>query len=106
MPLYEYACKECGIRFERSQSFNDAPLTVCPECEGEVYRVIGTTGVIFKGSGFYVTDNRKSGGTNHRASHKSESSTSGESASAGSESSASTAETKPAPSTAAAESKS
>jgi putative FmdB family regulatory protein len=60
MPLYEYACKECGIRFERTQSFNDAPLTVCPECEGEVHRVIGATGVIFKGSGFYVTDNRKS----------------------------------------------
>ena len=63
MPLYTYQCKECGIRFERTQSFNDAPLTTCPECEGEVYRVIGATGVIFKGSGFYVTDNRRSSGT-------------------------------------------
>jgi putative FmdB family regulatory protein len=61
MPLYEYHCKECGIRFERTQSFHDAPLTHCPECDGEVHRVIGPTGVIFKGSGFYVTDTRKSG---------------------------------------------
>jgi putative FmdB family regulatory protein len=74
MPLYEYQCKECGIRFERTQSFNDAPLTTCPECEGEVYRVIGATGVIFKGSGFYVTDNRKSssGGSSHHAHAKGE----------------------------------
>ncbi len=74
MPLYEYQCKECGIRFERTQSFNDAPLTTCPECEGEVYRVIGATGVIFKGSGFYVTDNRKSssGSSSHHAHGKSE----------------------------------
>lgn len=61
MPLYEYECKDCGIRFERVQSFNDAALTHCPECEGEVHRVIGASGIIFKGSGFYVTDNRKSG---------------------------------------------
>lgn len=62
MPLYEYQCEECGLRFERRQSFNDAPLSECPECEGPVHRVIGVTGVIFKGSGFYVTDNKKSGG--------------------------------------------
>lgn len=61
MPLYEYQCKDCGLRFERTQSFHDAPLTTCPECEGEVHRVIGTTGIIFKGSGFYINDSRKSG---------------------------------------------
>jgi putative FmdB family regulatory protein len=61
MPLYEYECKDCGVRFERMQSFNDAPIKVCPECEGEVHRIIGATGIIFKGSGFYVTDNRRSG---------------------------------------------
>lgn len=60
MPLYEYQCKDCGLRFERNQSFHDAPLTHCPECEGEVHRVIGATGVIFKGSGFYINDSRKS----------------------------------------------
>ena len=62
MPLYEYQCNDCGVRFERTQSFNDAPLTQCPECEGTVHRVIGPTGVIFKGSGFYINDSRKSGG--------------------------------------------
>ncbi len=60
MPLYEYECKDCGVRFERVQSFRDAALTDCPECEGRVHRVIGPTGVIFKGSGFYVNDSRKS----------------------------------------------
>jgi putative FmdB family regulatory protein len=60
MPLYEYQCKDCGVRFERTQSFHDAPLTKCPECDGEVHRVIGATGIIFKGPGFYVTDSRKS----------------------------------------------
>ncbi len=70
MPLYEYQCKDCGIRFERTQSFSDAPLTRCPECDGRVHRVIGATGVIFKGSGFYVTDNR-SGSEGRRSSGKS-----------------------------------
>jgi putative FmdB family regulatory protein len=69
MPLYEYQCKDCGVRFERTQSFNDAPLTKCPECDGRVHRVIGATGVIFKGSGFYVTDNR-SGSEGRRSSGK------------------------------------
>ncbi|MCZ7542436.1 MAG: zinc ribbon domain-containing protein [Anaerolineae bacterium] len=62
MPLYEYRCDECGVRFEHRQHFSDSPITECPECGGSVHRVIGSTGVIFKGSGFYVTDNRKSGG--------------------------------------------
>jgi putative FmdB family regulatory protein len=60
MPVYAYECKECGVRFERRQSFNDDPITVCPECEGEVRRLIQPAGIVFKGSGFYVTDNRSS----------------------------------------------
>ncbi len=74
MPLYVYQCTDCGVRFEATQSFHDAPLTTCPECNGSVYRVIGSTGVIFKGSGFYVTDNRKSGGNGngHRTAAKSD----------------------------------
>jgi putative FmdB family regulatory protein len=59
MPLYEYQCKACGVRFDRQQSFKDDPIRVCPECEGDVYRVIGATGVIFKGSGFYINDSKK-----------------------------------------------
>ncbi len=58
MPLYEYKCKECGLRFERRQSFTDEPVTICPDCEGAVVRLIQPAGIIFKGSGFYVTDNR------------------------------------------------
>jgi len=58
MPLYEYQCQECGLRFERRQHFNDKPVTVCPDCQGPVVRLIQPAGIIFKGSGFYVTDNR------------------------------------------------
>ena len=59
MPLYEYQCDECGVRFERVQSFHDAPLEECPECNGHVHRLIGPVGVVFKGPGFYVTDAKK-----------------------------------------------
>lgn len=60
MPIYAYECKECGVRFDRRQSFSDDPITICPECGGEVHRLIQPAGIIFKGSGFYVTDNRGS----------------------------------------------
>jgi putative FmdB family regulatory protein len=60
MPIYAYECKECGVRFERRQSFSDEPVKICPECGGEVHRLIQPAGIIFKGSGFYVTDNRGS----------------------------------------------
>ncbi len=58
MPVYTYECENCGERFEARQSFNDEPLTVCPTCEGKLYRVIQPVGIVFKGSGFYVTDSR------------------------------------------------
>lgn len=62
MPTYEYECKNCGHTFEAFQSMSDAPLRACPECGKEVRRLInGGSGVIFKGSGFYVTD-KKAGG--------------------------------------------
>jgi len=59
MPVYLYQCDSCGVRFERWQHMSDAPLTECPECDGHVHRVIRPVGVIFKGSGFYTTDNRQ-----------------------------------------------
>jgi len=46
------------VQFERTQHFTDAPVTVCPECGGHVRRLIGPVGIVFKGSGFYVTDHR------------------------------------------------
>jgi putative FmdB family regulatory protein len=58
VPIYEYQCDTCGLRFERRQHMNDEPLKDCPECEGHVHRVIQPVGVIFKGSGFYITDSR------------------------------------------------
>ena len=60
MPVYEYQCTQCGVRFERIQSFHDDPVEVCPECEGQVQRLIQPAGVIFKGSGFYVNDSKRS----------------------------------------------
>jgi putative FmdB family regulatory protein len=59
MPIYLYECDSCGVRFERMQRMSAEALTNCPECEGQVRRVIQPVGVIFKGSGFYITDNRK-----------------------------------------------
>jgi putative FmdB family regulatory protein len=59
MPIYLYQCDSCGLRFERMQHMSDDPLTDCPECDGHVHRIIQPVGIIFKGSGFYITDNRQ-----------------------------------------------
>src|ERR1041385_2758171 len=70
MPTYEYACIKCGHEFEKFQSIADKPLTVCPKelCKlktwgkGKVKKLIGAgAGLIFKGSGFYITDYRSEG---------------------------------------------
>lgn len=63
MPVYEYLCEQCDLRFDKVQSFSAAPLTECPKCGGRVHRVMQPVGVIFKGSGFYVTDNRSKSST-------------------------------------------
>jgi putative FmdB family regulatory protein len=60
MPMYEYECGSCGRRFEQLQRITEDALTTDPECGGPVRRVIQPVGIIFKGSGFYVTDSRKS----------------------------------------------
>jgi putative FmdB family regulatory protein len=59
MPTYVYACDSCGAQFEQFQRFSDEPLKVCP-CgkEGQVRRVFQPVGIVFKGSGWYVTDSR------------------------------------------------
>ena len=60
MPTYEYECKSCGHNFEVFQSMSEEPLKTCVKCGKEVRRLIfGGAGVIFKGSGFYVTDKGK-----------------------------------------------
>ena len=59
MPTYDYKCDKCGHEFERFQRISDAPLKQCPECRGRVRRMIGAgAGLLFKGSGFYITDYR------------------------------------------------
>lgn len=60
MPLYEYECKPNHHRFEVRHGINESPVHTCPECGGEVRRVINPVGIVFKGSGFYATDSRKS----------------------------------------------
>lgn len=59
MPLYEYQCRPNGHRFEVRHGMTESPVHTCPECEGEVRRVINPVGIVFKGSGFYATDSRK-----------------------------------------------
>ncbi len=58
MPIYEYECPECQRRFEKRQSFHDEPKADCPECQTPARRVFHPAPIIFKGSGFYVTDHR------------------------------------------------
>lgn len=60
MPIYEYECSACQHNFERKQRFDDEPVAMCPKCEGKAHRIIHSVPVIFKGSGFYCTDHRKS----------------------------------------------
>ena len=72
MPTYQYACTECGHRFEQFQSFSDDALTECPECAGRLRKLFNAVGVVFKGSGFYRTDSRA--GSSAEASESSESS--------------------------------
>jgi len=61
VPTYEYECSLCNFRFERKQRFDDEPVATCPECQGKARRVLHSVPIIFKGGGFYVTDNRKGG---------------------------------------------
>ncbi len=99
MPLYVYQCRDCGVQFERRQSIHDESIKICPECEGDVHRLIQPVGVIFKGSGFYVTDNRAKSSTRvpketKKPSKASEKSTSTDTSSGDSKSSSSESSTK------------
>ena len=72
MPIYEYKCKACGHEFEIAQRITESSLTLCPEenCGGEVFRKISkNVGLLFKGSGFYITDYGKKNGTSAPAAH-------------------------------------
>ena len=89
MPTYSYACTACGHTFDIRQSFTDESLTVCPECEGRLRKVLGNVGVVFKGSGFYRTDSRTTASASLGASKPSGSSSSSSSSSSSGSSSSS-----------------
>ena len=107
MPVYTYQCENCGVRFERYQKFTDQPLAWCPECNKKSLRkVYSPVGIVFKGSGFYSTDNRSPSGAPHAGSKSSEKSDgekveSAKTESSKSEGEKSASESKPAESTAA-----
>ncbi len=70
MPIYTYRCENCGVQFERQQSFSEAPLTRCPECSKKTLRKVYTpVGIVFKGSGFYATDHRSPSGAGRAGSN-------------------------------------
>lgn len=89
MPTYAYACTACGHAFEIQQSFSDASLTVCPECEGRLRKVFSAVGVVFKGSGFYRNDARSSGSKSSSSSSSGSSSSTTSGSTTGSASSSS-----------------
>jgi putative FmdB family regulatory protein len=69
MPIYTYRCENCGVRFEQTQKFADAPLTRCPECRKNTLRKVYTpVGIVFKGSGFYSTDHHSPSGQRGKSS--------------------------------------
>jgi putative FmdB family regulatory protein len=92
MPTYEYRCTKCGEHFDVYQSFSDEPLKKHEACGGKLNKVLGPVGIVFKGSGFYRTDNR--GGSKRSTESGKETSKEKESAGAGSSSSTSNSDTK------------
>ena len=87
MPTYEYACTECGQHIEVVQSMSDAPLGECGACGGRLRKVFSPIGIVFKGSGFYKTDSRKSSTERKAGTSSTASSSSGDSSSSSSSSS-------------------
>jgi putative FmdB family regulatory protein len=61
MPIYEYQCQECGVRFDKLQRFGDAQPDACPNGHSTLSRLLSRPAIIFKGPGFYVTDNGRNG---------------------------------------------
>ena len=68
MPTYTYRCKNCGNEFDQYQKFTDNPLTRCPKCgKNMLRRVLQPSAIVFKGSGWYATDNRSASGASAKA---------------------------------------
>ena len=71
MPIYEYECAKCGMRFDKLQRFGDPAPDACPNGHSAVHRLMSQPTIIFKGSGFYVTDNDRNGRSKSAKSTKS-----------------------------------
>jgi len=95
MPTYEYKCLDCQDRFETFQRMTDEPLQTCSKCNGRLKRLIGTgAGIIFKGSGFYITDYRSDSYKQAERRASSDTGSSSSSTSSSTTAKSSTAETK------------
>ncbi|NLA29215.1 MAG: zinc ribbon domain-containing protein [Propionibacterium sp.] len=92
MPTYQYRCQACHNDLEAFQKFTDDPLTICPDCGGSLRKVFNPVGIVFKGSGFYATDSRKSSSVAKPAStdHSTSTSTSSDSSDSSAKSSSTT----------------
>jgi putative FmdB family regulatory protein len=91
MPLYEYECESCGVRFEVIQKFADASVDTCRTCGGKVHRMMSAPAIQFKGTGWYITDYARKGKTDGG-----DTSTSAKAPSTNSDSSSSTSDKAPA----------
>src|SRR5579864_3361724 len=86
VPTYTYKCIACDDVVEKRQSFSDPPLTTCAQCGGALRKVIHPVGIVFKGSGWYITDSRSSSSASANGRASSSSSDSGSSSSSSSDS--------------------
>lgn len=70
MPIYEYECLKCGSHHEIMQKITDEPITICPNCSGNIKKIISNTSFVLKGTGWYATDyastSRKAGATDSK----------------------------------------
>ncbi|MBN2099928.1 MAG: zinc ribbon domain-containing protein [Dehalococcoidia bacterium] len=68
MPIYEYKCKACDLKFEVRRGFSESSGANCPECQCQAQRIFSPVPIVFKGPGFYVTDNAREGGNGYNSS--------------------------------------
>lgn len=67
MPMYRYVCQSCGNEEVHLHSVNESPSLKCVRCGSDMVRTIGRVGIVFKGSGFYITDSRKDSKTEDKS---------------------------------------
>ncbi len=97
MPLYEYECEACAHRFERIQKFSDPPVDTCPACgKGPVRKLLSSPAIQFKGSGWYITDYARKGGSDKSSSTPSAPGSTSDTSKSETKSDSSTTESKPA----------